>query len=90
MNSPRNYLGGGGIQTSALAFGGQPAPARGTFTESWNGTSWSEVNDLSVGRSHLTGTGLNNGNALAALGASVPATSEEWSVSGGTQTISTS
>ena len=46
MNTARNSLGGAGTQTAALGFGGQP-PNTGA-TESYNGTSWTEVNDLSA------------------------------------------
>jgi hypothetical protein len=28
------------------------------FTESWNGTSWTEVNDLNTAKSGLAGAGL--------------------------------
>ena len=37
------------FQTAALVFGGGP-PADGTaITESWDGTSWTEVGDLGTG-----------------------------------------
>ena len=45
---------GAGVQTAALFAGGYiPGSAtyyRTTETESWNGTSWTEVNDLNTAR----------------------------------------
>ena len=43
-------------------FGG--APQR-TQTENWNGTNWTEVNDLSLGRAHHGGFGATNTAAIA-------------------------
>jgi len=62
MNTARRDLAGAGIQTSALAFGGTPYSA---ITESYDGTSWTEVNDLSTGRVLLGGSGASNTAALA-------------------------
>ena len=53
MNTARSIVGctGSSPQTSALVFGGdEPAPARAAKTESWNGTNWTEVNDLNVAK----------------------------------------
>ena len=51
LNTARRFLAGSGIQTAGLGFGGYvpgaPAPtARVANTEEYNGSSWSEVNDL--------------------------------------------
>jgi hypothetical protein len=55
MNSARSALGGAGIQTSALAFGGGGAV---TTTELYNGTSWtSNPTGLATGRQELAGAG---------------------------------
>jgi hypothetical protein len=51
-------------------------------TENWNGTSWTEVNDLNIGRAALAGAGTNT----AALGIwwnndpGVTGATEEWDV----------
>jgi hypothetical protein len=37
------------LNTSALGFGGYTESQR-QLTESWNGTSWTEVNDLNTAR----------------------------------------
>src|SRR6056300_662056 len=55
MNDSRTSLGGTGVQTSALGFGGYGATK--TVTESYDGTSWTEVNDLNTGRTYVTGAG---------------------------------
>src|SRR5210317_972738 len=45
LNTGRGSLSGAGTQTAALAFGGDIPPFTGA-TESYDGTSWTEVNDL--------------------------------------------
>ena len=57
--------GAGADNTSAVAFGGESAPAGGVqaITEVWNGTSWTEVADLSTARTLPGG----NGTATSAL-----------------------
>jgi hypothetical protein len=57
-------LGGAGTNTAGLVFAGVPNIA---LTETWNGTSWYEVNDLNNGRSSISGTGATNTAALAIL-----------------------
>ena len=49
--------------TSALIFGSTPSVAT---TESWDGTSWTEVADLALGRASIGGWGL--GTAAGAAG----------------------
>ena len=48
MNTARIDLMGAGIQTSALGFGGESSTGNVAITESYNGTSWTEVNDLNT------------------------------------------
>jgi hypothetical protein len=45
-----------GTNTAALGFGGYDT-SLSALTESWNGTSWTEVNDLNTARNQLTGAG---------------------------------
>ena len=69
MNTARDYLGGAGTQTSGLGFGGEPvSPAVQAYTESWNGSSWTEVGDMNTGKSGPFGAGESNTAALAAGG----------------------
>jgi hypothetical protein len=67
MNEARRILMGCGTQTSALAFGGFADPGVGyrAVTESWNGTSWTEVADLNTFRGNGGGVGTSNTAALA-------------------------
>jgi len=64
MNTGRNWPGGLGTQTAALAFGGNNyiggglTPTVYSATESWNGTSWTTVNSLNVPRYYPGGTGI--------------------------------
>jgi hypothetical protein len=60
-------MGSAGTNTSALSIGGynfDPGTARAQ-TESWNGTSWTEVNDLNTARYSLAGAGTDNTAAIA-------------------------
>lgn len=71
----------GGLQTAALAGGGDTgAPAySSTKTESYNGTSWTTVNSLNTARSAGTGTGTQTAAIIfgAFPPANAPAT-ESW------------
>jgi hypothetical protein len=72
LNDGKRRLGTAGTQTAALGFGSQGNTA---LTESYNGTSWTEVNDLNTGRGYLAGAGADNTSALAFSG-DVPGTPE--------------
>ena len=95
---------GSGIQTSALVYGGQAGnppggtgypPAGNTAnTEFWNGTSWTEINNLSSARynqSSLPGSGGAT-TAIAAGGYTTTqvASTEEWTVPEANSTITVS
>ncbi len=78
-----------GISTAGLAFGGTP-PVR-ALTEEWNGTSWTEGNDLSTARNSLAAAGTST-VALAFSGTtgSNTAVTEEFSApSFSTKTVDT-
>ena len=68
-NTARSRIGGTGIQTLALVFGGQSDPIGDSpvNTESYNGTSWTELNNLNTGRAGIGGSsfGRTNTSALA-------------------------
>ena len=60
LNTARRELGGAGdSQDAALAFNGNPgsAPETNVITESYNGSAWTEVNDMNTARSGGAGTG---------------------------------
>ena len=56
MGTGRYILAGAGIQTAGLGFGGY-AGAIKDETEEYNGSAWSEQNDLNTGRYALGGMG---------------------------------
>ena len=61
-----------------MAVGGQSAPGTAlTNVESWNGSSWAEVNDLNTARAGLGASASNNTSALAFGGTTGTAT-ELW------------
>jgi hypothetical protein len=82
----------GQSNTSALAFGGNPAPSALAVNEEWNGSSWTEVGDLNTGRREMGGAGTTPAS-LAFSGETATAqtaATEEWSgTSSTTKTIST-
>ena len=59
MITPRSELAGAvqGTQSAGLIFGGMPNPTGRDLTESYDGTSWTEVNDLVTGRAGQMGAG---------------------------------
>ena len=59
----------GASNTASLFFGGTPGGV--TLTESWNGSAWTEVNDLNPGRTSLGGSGTYT-SAIASAGGSSP------------------
>ena len=67
LNTARNNIAGtnSGTPTATLAFGGYTGTAQTGATESYNGTSWTEVNDLSTARRGLDGAGSTNTAAVA-------------------------
>ena len=69
LNTARRDGAGAGIQTSALMFAGTGYVG---LTESYNGSAWTEVADLNLGRVLLAGTGESNTAALAIGGFSGP------------------
>ena len=79
MNTARNQLLGTGIQTSALAFGGDSSSVKAN-TESYNGSSWTEVNDLNTARWGAASAGNSNTAALAISGYTPPTGSQTANV----------
>jgi len=94
MNTAREALGGAGIQTAALVFGGNP-PAAGfsSATEEYDGTSWTNTTSMSTARYLLGGTGTQP-LALAFGGFAPPVTAatEEFTITGtkGIKTVTVS
>ena len=74
LNTARYVLGGGGSQTAAIAFGGAitPGPNSSALTELYNGTSWSEVNDLNTARERCSSAATTNTASLCIAGVVYP------------------
>ena len=86
LNTGRVISGAAGVQTAGLIFGGK-TPPHTAITESYDGTTWTEVNDLNTSRMALGGSGANNTAALAFGGSSPPnvAVTELWNGSNWTE-----
>jgi hypothetical protein len=89
LNQARAQLGGAGTTTAALAYGGATGPTSGSYaqTENWNGSAWTEVNDLATARQAAAASGTTSTVALLAGGttdggSTYPAATEEWAFSG--------
>ena len=87
VNTARESAGSSGTQTSALFFAGSSKVA---ITESWNGSTWTEVGDLNTGRDNLFGLGVLGTQALATGGRASPspdavAVTEQWNGSSWTE-----
>ena len=89
LNEARYEISGTGLQTAALAYGGSTSPpGRSTKTESYDGTSWTEVNDLNTARGSAASAGTYT-SALMAGGeppSGQSADSESWNGSNWTET----
>ena len=75
-----------GSKTDFLVFGGTSNSAK---TESFNGSSWSELNDLSTGSNETQGSGTTS-SAIKAGGNTASAgraTTEEWSFAASVETV---
>jgi len=46
LNTARMGIGGAGTQTAAIGFAGYPPSSGELFTELYNGSNWTEVNDM--------------------------------------------
>ena len=66
LNTARTYIESGGTSTAAIGFGGSNPGGYLGNTESYDGTSWTEVNDMNTGRQG-EGSGTQT-SALAYLG----------------------
>jgi len=89
LNQAKNALASGGSSTSAIAMGGRgdpagaPPPGVHSSSETWNGTSWINNQDINVARQDTRGAGSSSTNAIL-MGGRNPATpvnyanTEEW------------
>ena len=92
VNTARYVSGGSGTQTAGLMIAGATAPpnVKRAYTESYNGTSWTEVNDLNTARFLVAAAGGPAGQtaSLAIGGGADPgnlAIVENWNGSSWTE-----
>ena len=83
LNTGRMQLPGGGIQTSAIVFGGTAPPSTYANTELYDGTSWTETADLLNSRGGMCCVGQTQSAVLGVGGYKAPPTgfsaaAESW------------
>jgi len=83
MNTARSAMGTAGSYTAGIIAGGESPAGNNTITELWNGTNWTEVNDLNLAKREMGGAGSTNTAALVFGGAdpnpnNVTAKTEDW------------
>ena len=74
-----------------MIFGGGPMPGVSTKTEFWNGTTWTEMNDMATASE--TSHGTTQGTGLGTYRARTPSAAgetEEWTVGAAVVTVTTS
>ena len=87
LNTARGYMGGAGLQTAGLIFGGNTGSVT-AITENYNGSSWTEVSDLNTGRTNNAGFGTSTA-AISSGGSNPPNNRDEvesWNGSSWTET----
>ena len=72
LTTARTSLAGCGIQTAALAFGGDGPGGNSNATEEYNGTAWTNGGNLPLAKFSLAGAGIQT--AALAFGGSAPGT----------------
>ena len=84
LNVAKGYHGGGGSQTTALAYGGRTSSSgQVATTESWDGTSWTEVADLATARYQGMGASTTTNSSAILTGGAIQSAplsnvTEEW------------
>ena len=75
-----------------IAYSGSGPGTKYAQTEIWNGTNWTEVNDLNTARSNAGGAGEDSTTALCYAGytTTVVAVTEEWNGTNWTETTDVS
>ena len=67
----------GDSNTSSLAFGGEAPPSTAN-TESWNGSSWTEINNLNTARTNINAAGTASRGLGFAGNVSPQQQTEDW------------
>ena len=82
LNTARDNMRGAGTQTAAIGFGGGGPNAQ---TEQYNGSSWTEVNDLNTARGFTGRAGATDTAALCIGDNPVSGITESWNGSAWTE-----
>jgi hypothetical protein len=86
MNASKGGVSGSGTTTATIAAGGYPATDR---AETWNGSSWTEVNELNTARGNAGATGTGSTASIFFGGRTAPgalsALNESWNGSNWTE-----
>ena len=78
INTTRYVPGGGGSQTAGIMFGGQPGGGTSADqTELYNGTSWTEVNDINTARERISSAANSQTAALGSGGTVYPGATDK-------------
>ena len=85
LNTGRSYMIGAGTQTSALGSGGDGGSGSVDNVESYNGSSWTEVADMSNAREICGGAGASNTSALVYGDLPSSGVTESWNGSAWTE-----
>ena len=82
MNTSRGgHLAGVGTQTACIGFGGETPGGRIAIAEEWNGSSWTEVNDMSTARDGMSEAGTATaGLVFGGNGPPRLSATEEWTI----------
>ena len=79
MNNARYSCQGFGTQTAALCGGGAPLPGSAQYTESYDGTTWTEVNgNVTSGKAYRNATGTSQSAGLYIGGEPSTTVVETW------------
>ena len=88
LNQGRGNHAGAGTQTAGITMAGRHGTTRADLTETYDGSSWTEVADLSTGRDHYAAATAGTQTATLAAGGTTPsgtANSETWDGSSWTE-----
>ena len=82
-----SQIAGIGTATATLGAGGSPYPSRGSLSETYDGTTWTEGNNLNTGRRNARGTGTSTaGMVVGGWGAAAVTATETYDGTSWTET----
>tara|TARA_R110002020_G_scaffold172285_3_gene362560 strand:- start:273 stop:950 length:678 start_codon:yes stop_codon:yes gene_type:complete len=90
LNTVRFAPGGGGTQTAAMCFGGWPAPSVASASETWDGTCWTEGDNILTSRGRAAASQSGTPSAMLFFGGNDPGSTydltETWNGTSWTET----